>query len=164
MTGEDRGIGIYRRGLERFGRSAPGNWFLTKVAPRIDPPLLRISGGRFSSAYPVPVMLLTTTGAKSGLPRQLPLLYATDGDSLILVASNYGRPGHPAWYRNLKANPTVEVLAGKHRGSYSASEITDPAERADAWAKALDVYAGYSDYEERAAGRQIPLIRLRRST
>ena len=156
-------MGIYERTLERFGRSSPGNWFLTRIAPRIDPPLLRLSGGRFSSAYPVPVMLLTTTGAKSGLARQLPLLYTTDGDSLILVASNYGRHGHPAWYRNLTANPTVEVLAGKHRGKYSAAEITDPAERADAWTKALDVYAGYGDYEARAGGRTIPLIRLRRS-
>lgn len=161
MTVPSRYAGIYKRALERFGRSAPGNWFLTRIAPRIDPPLLRISGGRFSSAYPVQVMLLTTTGAKSGLRRQLPLLYVADGDSLILVASNYGRPGHPAWYRNLKANPTVEVLAGKYRGSFTATEITDPAERAEAWSKALDVYAGYSDYEARAANRTIPLIRLR---
>lgn len=163
MTVPRRRKGVYERNLERFGRSSPGNWFLTRIAPRIDPPLLRISGGRFSSAYPVPVMLLTTTGAKSGLPRQLPLLYTADGDSLILVASNYGRAGHPAWYRNLTANPTVEVLAGKHRGTYTATEITDPAERADAWSKALDVYAGYGDYEVRAGDRKIPLIRLRRS-
>ncbi len=163
MTVPRRRKGVYERNLERFGRSSPGNWFLTRIAPRIDPPLLRISGGRFSSAYPVPVMLLTTTGAKSGLPRQLPLLYTADGDSLILVASNYGRAGHPAWYRNLTANPTVEVLAGKHRGTYTAAEITDPAERADAWSKALDVYAGYGDYEVRAGDRKIPLIRLRRS-
>ena len=156
-------MGVYERALERFGRSSPGNWFLTRIAPRIDPTLLRISGGRFSSAYPVPVMLLTTTGAKTGLPRQLPLLYTSDGDSLILVASNYGRSGHPAWYRNLTANPRVEVLAGRHRGSYTASEITDLAEREDAWAKALDLYAGYGDYEARAGGRKIPLIRLRRS-
>ncbi len=156
-------MNIYERTLEKFARTPPGYWFVRNVAPRLDPPLLRMTGGRFSSVYPAPVMLLTTTGAKSGLPRTLPLLYATDGDSLILIASNYGRPGHPAWYRNLKAHPEVGVLAGKHSGTYTASEITDPAERENAWAKSVDQYAGYSDYEVRAGNRTIPLIRLRRS-
>lgn len=105
-------------------------------------------------------MLLTTIGAKSVLRRVLPLAYATDGETLILIASNYGRPGHPSWYRNLIANPTVEVLAGERSGTYRADEITDAREREAAWDKALDVYAGYGDYEARAADRTIPLVRL----
>lgn len=117
-----------------------------------------------SSVYPTPVMLLTTTGAKSHQPRTLPVLYVTDGERLILIASNYGKTSHPAWYRNLIANPTVDVLAGKHSGTYTASEITDPAERDRAWALALDQYAGYGDYEERAGDRTIPLVRLERIT
>ncbi len=156
-------MNIYERSLERFARTPPGYWFVRNVPPRVDPPLLRMTGGRFSTVYPAPAMLLTTTGAKSGRPRALPLLYAIDGDSLILIASNYGRPGHPSWYRNLSTNPTVEVLAGKFSGTYTAREITDPIERQSAWAKALDLYAGYQDYEARAGGRTIPLIRLRRS-
>ena len=111
--------------------------------------------------YPVPVMLLTTTGAKTGQPRTLPLLCVTDRDELMLIASNYGRTGHPAWYRNLVANPKVEVLAGKRSGSYTATEITDTAERERGWALALDQYA---DYEVRAGDRTIPLIRLERIT
>ena len=91
-----------------------------------------------SSVYPVPVMLLTTTGAKTGQPRTLPLLYVTDGDRILLIASNYGKTSHPAWYRNLVANPKVEVLAGKRSGTYNAGEITDPAERERAWDLALD--------------------------
>lgn len=156
-------MSIYERTLERFARTSAGYWYVTRVAPKLDPPLLRISGGRVSSVYPVPVMLLTTTGAKSGLPRTLPLLYLSDGDSLVLVASNYGRLGNPAWYRNLKVNPTVDVLAGKRSGRYTASEITDTTERANAWAQAVDLYAGYGDYEVRATNRTIPLIRLQRS-
>ena len=156
-------MSIYERTLERFARTSAGYWFVTRVAPKLDPPLLRISGGRVSSVYPVPVMLLTTTGAKSGLPRTLPLLSLSDGDSLVLVASNYGRPGNPAWYRNLKVNPTVDVLAGKRSGRYTASEITDTTERANAWAQAVDLYAGYGDYEVRATNRTIPLIRLQPS-
>ena len=135
---------------------------MKRIAPRLDPPLLRLTGGRVSSVYPVPVMLLTTTGAKTGLPRTLPLLYLDDGDDIILIASNYGRTSHPAWYRNLVANPRVEVLAGRKSGAYSATEITDAAERDRAWDLALDMYAGYGDYEGRAGRRTIPLVRLSR--
>jgi len=156
-------MNIYERTLERFARTPAGYWYVTKVAPRIDPPLLRATGGRISSVYPVPTLLLTTIGAKTGLRRQSPLLYLRDGESLILVASNYGRPGHPAWYRNLTAHPRVEVLAGRHTGTYVAHEIVDTAQRKELWDKALDVYAGYGDYELRARDRTIPLVRLTRS-
>jgi deazaflavin-dependent oxidoreductase (nitroreductase family) len=122
--------------------------------------MLRLTGGRVSSVYPTPVMLLTTTGAKSGQPRTLPLLYLTDGERLLVMASNYGKASHPAWYRNLTANPTVEVLAGKRSGTYTASEIKDAGERDRAWELALDQYAGYGDYKERAGDRTIPLIQL----
>ena len=134
---------------------------VSRLPPKIDPALLRWSGGRFSCGYPLPVMLLTTVGNKSGLKRSSPLVYFVDGDSLVLVASNFGRPGHPAWYRNMVAEPTVEVLAGKHSGTYRATEITDPSEREAAWARAVEVYPGYDDYVERAAGRTIPIMRLR---
>ncbi|WP_082169046.1 nitroreductase family deazaflavin-dependent oxidoreductase [Mycolicibacterium chlorophenolicum] len=162
MTGR-RPMSVYERTLERFARTPLGYWYVTRLAPLVDPPLLRVSGGRVSSVYPVPVMLLTTIGAKTGLRRTLPLLYVVDGDSLVLIASNYGRPGNPSWYRNLTANPRVEVLAGRFSGTYEAREITDAAGRADAWDKALDVYAGYGDYEVRAGSRTIPLVRLRRT-
>jgi deazaflavin-dependent oxidoreductase (nitroreductase family) len=150
--------------MEAFARSGPGNWYIRKVAPRIDPPMLRLTRGRVSSVYPSPVMLLTTTGAKSGQSRTLPLLYLTDGERLVLIASNYGSTSHPAWFRNLTANPKVEVLAGKRSGAYMASEISDPGERARAWELALDQYAGYGDYEVRAGDRTIPLVRLERIT
>lgn len=154
---------VYGRVLEKFGRTSAGYFFATRVAPVLDPPLLRLTGGRFSSVYPLPVMLLTTIGAKSGLRRVLPLVYVAEGDSLLLIASNYGRPGHPAWYRNLTVNPTVEVLAGARSGTFRAAVVTDPSERDAAWHKALEVYAGYGDYEIRAAHRTIPIVRLTRT-
>ncbi len=163
MSQQRRHMSVYERGLEAFGRSAVGNWYMKRIAPRIDPSLLRLTGGRVSSVYPVPVMLLTTTGAKTGLPRTLPLLYVTDGDRILLIASNYGKTSHPAWYRNLVANPKVEVLAGKRSGTYNAGEITDPTERERAWDLALDQYAGYGDYEARAGDRTIPLVLLERA-
>ena len=72
-------MSVYERAIEKFARTPAGYWFVRNVAPRVDPPLLRISGGRFSSVYPAPTMLLTTIGAKSGLPRTLPLLYVAEG-------------------------------------------------------------------------------------
>jgi deazaflavin-dependent oxidoreductase (nitroreductase family) len=153
-------MGLYERGLESVARTQVGYWYVRRIAPKIDPALLRLTSGRVSTVYPAPVMLLTTTGAKTGRSRTHPLLYVVDGDALLLIASNYGNPGNPAWYTNLTANPTVEVLAGKHSGTYIAAEVTDPNERDRAWAQALDVYAGYADYEVRAGGRKIPLIRL----
>ena len=163
MSQQRRPMGLYERTLEKVARTPVGNWYLKKLAPRLDPPLLRLTGGRVSSVYPVPVMLLTTTGAKTGQPRTLPLLYVTDGDRLLLIASNYGKTTHPAWYRNLVANPKVEVLAGKRSGTYIAGEITDSAERERAWDLALDRYAGYGDYESLAGDRTIPLVRLERA-
>ncbi len=157
-----RKMSVYERTLEKGARTPVGDWYLKRIAPRLDPPLLRLTGGRVSSVYPVPVMLLTTTGAKTGLPRTLPLLYLDDGDDITLIASNYGKTSHPAWYRNLVANPRVEVLAGRNSGTYSAAEITDAAERDRAWDLALDMYAGYGDYEGRAGRRTIPLVRLSR--
>jgi deazaflavin-dependent oxidoreductase (nitroreductase family) len=164
MRPERRDKSIYERAMESFARSPVGTWYLKRIAPRIDPSLLRLTGGRVSSLYPKPVMLLTTTGAKSGQPRSLPLGYVTDGDRLILIASSYGSTSHPAWYRNVVANPKVEVLAGKRSGSYVASEITDPDEREQAWTLVLDLYAGYADYEDRAGDRMIPLIKLERES
>ena len=163
MSQHRRPMGLYERTLEKVARTPVGYWYLKKLAPRLDPPLLRLTGGRVSSLYPAPVMMLTTTGAKSGLPRRLPLVYATEGDRIILIASNYGKTTHPAWYRNLVANPKVEVLAGKRSGTYTAGEITDPAERERAWDLALEQYAGYGDYEARAGDRTIPLVRLERA-
>jgi deazaflavin-dependent oxidoreductase (nitroreductase family) len=161
-TEQRRPMGLYERMLEKVARMPVGDWYLKRVAPWLDPPLLRLTGGRVSSVYPVPVMLLTTIGAKTSQPRTLPLLYVTDGDTLVLIASNYGKTSHPAWYRNLVANPKVEVLAGKRSGRYTATEITDASERERAWDLALDMYAGYGDYEGRAGDRKIPLVRLTR--
>jgi deazaflavin-dependent oxidoreductase (nitroreductase family) len=157
-----RKMSVYERTMEKFARTPAGDWYMKRIAPRLDPPLLRLTGGRVSSVYPVPVLLLTTTGAKTGLPRTLPLLYLDDGDDIVLIASNYGKTSHPAWYRNLVANPKVEVLAGRKSGTYAAAEITDAAERDRAWDLALDMYAGYGDYEGRAGRRTIPLVRLSR--
>ena len=152
-----RHMSIYERTLEKFARTPVGDWYMKQIAPRMDPPLLRLTGGRVSSVYPVPVMLLTTTGRQDRACRGHFRSVRQRRRSIILIASNYGKTCHPAWYRNLVANPNVEVLAGKKSGTYTAAEITDPAERDRGWGLALDMYAGYGDYEGRAGDRAIPL-------
>ena len=69
--------------------------------------------------------LLKHTGAKSGLPRETPLVYVPDGDSVILVASNAGSTKHPAWYANLRKNPECELIIYKRSGPYVAREVTE---------------------------------------
>jgi deazaflavin-dependent oxidoreductase (nitroreductase family) len=164
MSPKRRRMSLYERTLEKLVRTPPGYWYLKNIAPRIDPPLLRLTGGRVSAEWPAPVLLLTTIGAKTGQQRTIPLTYIADGERIILVGSNYGGKSHPAWYRNVTANPEVEVLAGKRSGIYVASPITDPAQRDRAWEMAVDVYAGYGDYQKTAGDRTIPLIRLERVT
>lgn len=150
--------GVLRRGYTAFMRTPPGQWIALHVAPRVDPWLLRHSRGRVGMGLMLPSALLQTTGAKSGAPREVTLLYFHDGDDVILIASSYGRPAHPAWFHNLVAHPDC-VLGGDR---FRAVQVRDEAERARLWDLADGVYAGYADYREKTAavGRSIPLMRL----
>ncbi|HEY7631788.1 MAG TPA: nitroreductase family deazaflavin-dependent oxidoreductase [Thermoleophilaceae bacterium] len=124
----------------------------------MDPFLLKLSRGRFSVAMGQPVLLVTVTGAKSGVPRETPLLFAVDGDNLVVVASKAGSPHHPAWYHNVKANPTVDILApGGRSGRYLGHEA-EGEERARLWDEVNDLYSGYDVYQDRAGSRRIPVI------
>ena len=154
--------GLAYRAYAGFVRSPAGRFIAMKVATRADPVLLRISGGRVSMALMLPSANLTTTGAKSGEPRTVTILYFSDGDDVILIASSFGREKHPAWYYNLKAHPeAVLEKHGKH-AKYRAAEVVGDAERARLFAQADRVYAGYADYRVRTAavGREIPIMRL----
>src|SRR5215813_5851408 len=115
---------LYLRAMNGFARTPAGTWYTREISQRVDPHLLRITGGRVSTLYPFPALLLTTTGARTGQSRTHPLIYLLDDVGLILVASNFGGKNHPAWYHNLLANPKVDLVAGEHSGTYTAREIT----------------------------------------
>ncbi|HEU0024616.1 MAG TPA: nitroreductase/quinone reductase family protein [Thermoleophilaceae bacterium] len=150
----------YERPLENFARSKAGGWYFVNVAMRADRVLLPLSRGRVSSAIGQQVGLLETVGAKSGEPRRIPLVYLTDGERIVLIASKAGAPKHPAWLHNLRANPGVSFLAPRGRsGRYMAHEA-EGAERERLWDEAVDYYAGYATYQERAGSRQIPVVVL----
>jgi deazaflavin-dependent oxidoreductase (nitroreductase family) len=120
----------------KFGMSPGGQWFLRHISPRVDPSLMRLTRGRVSSMGTFPrFVLLTCTGAKSRVRRTTPLIYFTDGDRVVLIASNYGGTRHPAWYYNVKANPVVTLLGGGFEGRFACEEVTG-AERERLWALA----------------------------
>jgi deazaflavin-dependent oxidoreductase (nitroreductase family) len=151
----------FRRGMFAFALTRAGTWYSSKLGARVDPWLLRVSGGRIDHALgTIPIALLTVRGARSGRERTVPLLYFSDGDDVILIASSYGRPKFPAWYHNLKANPDVRLEARGRTGSYRAQEVEGP-ERDRLFDEARKIYRGYTEYERRTEGvRQIPVMRL----
>jgi deazaflavin-dependent oxidoreductase (nitroreductase family) len=104
-------------------------------------------------------LLLTTTGAKSGLERVSPLVYGRDGANLVLVASQGGTPKNPPWYHNLKAHPAVGVQVGRSHLTMRAREVTDAAERQRLWDLMVRNYDGYEGYRK-ATTRLIPVIVL----
>jgi deazaflavin-dependent oxidoreductase (nitroreductase family) len=106
----------------------------------------------------VPSLLLTTTGRKSGEKYIFPLFYGQDGDSYIIVASKGGAPEHPGWYRNILANPELEVQVGTKTLKVRARTASGE-ERARLWQKALEFWPPYADYQQKTQ-REIPVVVL----
>jgi deazaflavin-dependent oxidoreductase (nitroreductase family) len=122
----------------------------------------RANGGKVLSGPFVnaPLLLLTTTGAKSGRPFTTPLVYTKDGNRIVIIASKGGFPKHPAWFHNLKAHPTVTLEVGKEKFQAKAVITTDPERQRlfDAQAK---VMPNFNEYQK-ATTRQIPVVVLER--
>ena len=117
----------------------------------------RASGGRLGgSLRGAPAVLLTTTGAKTGKKRTWPLIALEVGDGYAFAASNGGHDRNPAWYLNLSANPAVTVQVGRRTLDGRARDAT-VVERDALWARFVDVYSGYADYEN-ATARRIPVV------
>ena len=107
-----------------------------------------------------PLLLLTTTGAKSGQPRTTPMMYIRDGDHLLVIASNAGAPTHPDWYRNLVAHPEVTVEIGNE--TFKATAIVmEGSERQRLWTRVVEQYPFFADHQAKVT-RQIPVIVLTR--
>ncbi|HVQ57955.1 MAG TPA: nitroreductase family deazaflavin-dependent oxidoreductase [Solirubrobacterales bacterium] len=118
-------------------------------AGKLNVPLYRASGGRLGGRIgKAPVLLLTTTGRKSGQQRTAPVVYLADGERMIVIGSNAGNARVPAWALNLKAKAEAEVEVGRRRIPIRA-RIAEGDERADLWRKSNEQYAGFDDYEAR---------------
>jgi deazaflavin-dependent oxidoreductase (nitroreductase family) len=122
--------------------------------------LYRRTGGRFQlSALLLPALLLVTTGARSGLRRETPLMCLPQRDGSYLVSgSNWGQPQHPAWTANLLAHPDAEIVV-KRRTIPVRAQLLDGAERVAAWALLEAQFPDYRGYE-RMAGRPVRIFRL----
>jgi deazaflavin-dependent oxidoreductase (nitroreductase family) len=146
------------RAMCRLTVSRAGWWLSEHVAWKLDPHLLRLTGGRVGSSGMIASALLETEGARTGRPRRTATLYFHDGERVIIVASKRGSPAHPGWYHNLCAHP--DVVFGGH--AFRARTVKDAAERERLWALADRVFPPFADYREWAAasGRVIPIVQL----
>jgi deazaflavin-dependent oxidoreductase (nitroreductase family) len=107
-----------------------------------------------------PLLLLTTIGARSGLPRTSPLMYIPDGDQLLVLASNYGAPKHPDWYHNLLVHPNVTVEVGSETYRATAATLVG-IEREQAWTRLVERYPSFAALQTKTR-RQIPIVVLKR--
>ena len=133
-----------------------------RVAHRIDRPLYRLTRGRHTFANLVsglPVVQLTTTGARSGLPRTVPVVGLPTADGFAVIASNFGQERQPGWYYNLRANPEVSVSVDGRSRRFRAVEA-EGDRRSRIWEEGLKVYPGWSQYELRASHRRIAVFVL----
>jgi deazaflavin-dependent oxidoreductase (nitroreductase family) len=151
----------FQRLIHRFLMLAPVSAFLARSLHHLDALALRLSGGRWTVASLVglPIVELTTIGAKSGQRRTIPLVSLKDGVRIALIGSNFGRAHHPAWYHNLKAHPECEVRWNGKTTAYLAREAQGQ-EREAYWQLAVSYYAGYEKYKTRAGKRIIPVMLL----
>jgi deazaflavin-dependent oxidoreductase (nitroreductase family) len=118
------------------------------------------AGGEIDGMHRERLLLLTTTGARSGRPHTTPMMFHRGGDGRVLViASNAGAPRDPDWYRNLVAHPEVRVEVGDHAYRATATALTG-AGRDRAWAEIKAAYPFFADHEAKA-GREIPVVELR---
>lgn len=153
-----RSPGRLRRVYAALANTPVGRFLSVHVVWRLDPHLMRLTGGRLGMGLVMPTALLETRGAKSGAPRENVVIYFHDGDRATIVASKLGLPENPAWFHNLRADPDVRLGGIPMR----ATVVEDGAERDRLWALADRVFAPYASYREEAAraGRTIPIVQL----
>jgi deazaflavin-dependent oxidoreductase (nitroreductase family) len=120
----------------------------------------RATNGLIGHRFPgsPPVLLVDHVGARSGKRRTSPLVYAEDGENVILIASKGGYPKNPAWFHNLMAHPDTSIQIGSRRRDVRA-RVADHEEHKRLWPKVVEVYSGYDDYQRRTE-REIPLVIL----
>jgi deazaflavin-dependent oxidoreductase (nitroreductase family) len=152
----------YARFVNRLSATAFGSWLVKHLASRVDPVLFKATGGRFTmTGVPtLPMLTLTTTGRKSGKPRDTQLAYHADGGDLLVVASAMGQERHPDWSYNLLATPEAEVQLRGERVRVRA-RVLDEAEKQRVWPDVKRTIPQMNVYERRTT-RNIRVFRLTR--
>jgi len=132
------------------------------LLPHLDRWMLRRSQGKRSLTTllsGMPLITLTTTGARSGLPRHTSLVVVPIAGGIVLIASDFGSPHHPAWYYNLIAHPHAQVSLDGRTATFVARKASGE-ERQACWQQAVCLYPVFEAYRRRAKGREIPVLVL----
>ena len=153
---------LVQRAMQQIGASRPGAWLFKRMLHPIDKVLFKVTNGRLTVPgllAGLPVIMLTTTGAKSGQPRTMPLLGIPVAGELAVIGSNFGQQGTPGWVFNLEAQPAATV---EYRGVVAdvSARLADDAQADAAFAEAAKVYPGYGKYRQRASHRTIRVFML----
>ncbi len=147
------------RAFVKFNGTRVAAFLSRHIVWKLDPIVMRLTGGRLGLGMMLPTALLETRGAKTGEPRSNGVIYFHDGDSVIVIASKLGAPEHPAWFYNVRAHPDDVVLGGV---PFHAELVEDDAERDRIWSLADRVFPVFAIYRQRASqtGRTIPIFRF----
>lgn len=150
--------GVFARAYAALAATPFARFVSRHVSWKIDPWLLRVSGGRLATTLVFPTAVLETVGAKTGAKRRNAVIYFHDGERVTIVAAHAGSAKHPGWFHNLRAHPDV-VFAG---APMRAVIVYDAAERARLWSMAERVFPAFTDYRRDATkvGRTIPIVQL----
>jgi deazaflavin-dependent oxidoreductase (nitroreductase family) len=148
---------LYRAYVKFLGTRLAA-WLSINVVWKVDPQLMRLTGGRLGMGLMLPTALLETRGARSGRPRRNGVIYFHDGERVTIIASKLGAPEHPSWFHNARANPDV-LLGGQ---PFRVELVEEESSRTRLWELADRVFPPYATYRERAArvGRTIPILQL----
>jgi deazaflavin-dependent oxidoreductase (nitroreductase family) len=156
---------LFNRMMRRTVGIRPIAWLYIRIQAPLDRLVYRLTRGRTtvsSLTGAVEIAMVTATGARSGEPRTQPVLALPDGDDLIVIASNYGRPRHPAWYHNLRAHPRASVSLEGETWEVDAEEL-EGEERERYYARGVEFSPAFEHYQRWAGGREIPVLRLARA-
>ncbi len=153
---------VAQRGVQALGASRPGAWLFSRTLRGMDRWVQRATDGRHTMPgllAGLPVLRLTTTGRRSGVPRSSYLLAIPYGDTLTLLGTNFGQASTPAWVLNLEADPSA-TLTFRGRSVTVVSRLATSEEHAEVLTRAEAVYVGYRRYQERIADRRLRIFVL----
>ena len=156
-----RDAGVLQRTVRWTAATRPLAWLYARIQQPLDTLIYRLSGGRTTLSSwmaGVQLVMLTTTGARSGRRRTVPVLAIRDGEAFVVIASNFGRPRNPSWYHNLRADPRAWAEVAGSGGPFTARELAGE-ERERGFRLGAEIYPGFDHYV-RWAGRRIPVMRL----
>jgi deazaflavin-dependent oxidoreductase (nitroreductase family) len=148
--------------VQRVATAKPVTWFFAKTLRHLDGAALRLSRGQVTLSAVVagiPVLTVTTTGARTGQRRTSPLLGVPAGDDIAVIGTSFGQPRTPGWYLNMRANPEIDVTY-RNKTIRAFAREASPEDGQAIWDRARTIYGGYDAYARRIKGRKIHIMIL----